>query len=107
MAMPSFDASPDSAALRPPLDSSQNKGEGLGVRGEADSALEWGEPCAPPPPKGEAGRGLDFADRWRELEWDDVGMQIRAKTARDVERALANPRRTLQDFMGNCSPRWH
>ncbi len=104
MAMPSFDASPDSAALCPPLDSSQNKGEGPGVRGEADSALEWGEPCAPPPPKGEAGRGLDFADRWRELEWDDVGMQIRAKTARDVERALANPRRTLQDFMALISP---
>ncbi|MFM5094718.1 2-iminoacetate synthase ThiH [Aeromonas rivipollensis] len=102
--MPSFDASPDSAALCPPLDSSQNKGEGLGVRGEADSALEWGEPCAPPPPKGEAGRGLDFADRWRELEWDDVGMQIRAKTARDVERALANPRSTLQDFMALISP---
>ncbi len=79
-------------------------GEGLGVRGEADSALEWGEPCAPPPPKGEAGRGLDFADRWRELEWDDVGMSIRAKTARDVERALANPRRTLQDFMALISP---
>ncbi len=74
------------------------------MRGEADSALEWGEPCAPPPPKGEAGRGLDFADRWRELEWDHVGMSIRAKTARDVERALANPRRTLQDFMALISP---
>ncbi|MFQ2110007.1 2-iminoacetate synthase ThiH [Aeromonas rivipollensis] len=79
-------------------------GEGLGVRGEADSALEWGEPCAPPPPKGEAGRGFGFADRWRELEWDDIGMQIRAKTARDVELALANPRRTLQDFMALISP---
>ncbi len=98
--MPSFDASPDSAALCPPLP----LGEGLGVRGEADSALEWGEPCAPPPPKGEAGRGLDFADRWRELDWDHVGMSIRAKTARDVELALANPRRGLDDFMALISP---
>ncbi|WP_447825666.1 2-iminoacetate synthase ThiH [Aeromonas salmonicida] len=79
-------------------------GEGLGVREEADPVLEWGEPCAPPPPKGEAGRGLGFADRWRELEWDDVGMQIRAKTTRDVERALTNPRRSLQDFMALISP---
>lgn len=79
-------------------------GEGLGVRAEADPALEWGEPCVPPPPKGEAGRGLGFADRWRELEWDDIGMQIRAKTTRDVERALANPHRSLQDFMALISP---
>ena len=79
-------------------------GEGLGVRAEADPALEWGEPSAPPPPKGEAGRGLGFAARWRELEWDDIGMQIRAKTSRDVERALANPRRTLADFMALISP---
>jgi 2-iminoacetate synthase len=74
------------------------------VREEADLALEWGEPCAPPPPKGEAGRGFGFADRWRELEWDDIGMQIRAKTTRDVERALANPHRSLQDFMALISP---
>ena len=79
-------------------------GEGPGVRAAADPALEWGEPCAPPPPKGEAGRGLGFADRWRELEWDDIGMQIRAKTTRDVERALANPHRSLQDFMALISP---
>lgn len=45
-----------------------------------------------------------FIDRWRELDWDDVGMQIRAKTARDVELALAAPRRTLQDFMALISP---
>lgn len=45
-----------------------------------------------------------FVDRWRELEWDDIGMQIRAKTTRDVERALANPRRTLADFMALISP---
>ncbi|WP_431604055.1 2-iminoacetate synthase ThiH [Aeromonas bestiarum] len=45
-----------------------------------------------------------FVDRWRELEWDDIGMQIRAKTTRDVELALANPRRSLQDFMALISP---
>lgn len=79
-------------------------GEGPGVREEADPALEWGEPCAPSPAKGAAGRGLDFSDRWRELDWDDIGMQIRTKTTRDVERALANPRRTLADFMALISP---
>ncbi|MCE9967834.1 2-iminoacetate synthase ThiH [Aeromonas salmonicida] len=31
-------------------------------------------------------------------------MQIRAKTTRDVERALASPRRTLADFMALISP---
>lgn len=45
-----------------------------------------------------------FISRWRELEWDDIGMQIRAKTTRDVERALASPRRTLADFMALISP---
>ncbi|MFM5572273.1 2-iminoacetate synthase ThiH [Aeromonas veronii] len=83
----------------PPLDSSQNKGEGLGVRASADSVLEGDEPCTPP-----AGRGLDFAKRWQELEWDDIGMQIRAKTAADVARALSSPRRTLADFMALISP---
>ncbi|MDR6995299.1 2-iminoacetate synthase [Aeromonas salmonicida] len=47
---------------------------------------------------------MDFADHWRELDWDDIGMQIRTKTTRDVERALANPRRTLADFMALISP---
>ena len=45
-----------------------------------------------------------FLDRWQELEWDDIGMQIRAKTAADVERALGSPRRTLSDFMALISP---
>ena len=79
-------------------------GAGQGVRAKADPALAWDEPCAPSPAKGEAGRGLDFADRWQELEWDDIGMQIRAKTTRDVERALTTPRRTLADFMALISP---
>ncbi|MGL5197488.1 MAG: 2-iminoacetate synthase ThiH, partial [Aeromonas veronii] len=66
----------------PPLGSSQNKGEGLRVRAK--------EPT--------------FLDRWHELEWDDIGMQIRAKTAVDVARALSAPRRTLADFMALISP---
>lgn len=100
MAMPSFSVSPEADVFSPPLP----LGEGLGVRAEADSVLEGGEPCTPPPPKGEAGRGLDFANRWQELEWDDIGMQIRAKTAADVARALSAPRRTLADFMALISP---
>lgn len=62
-------------------------GEGLGVR-DLES-----QDAAP-----------SFLNRWRELEWDDIGMQIRAKTTRDVERALASPRRTLADFMALISP---
>lgn len=64
-------------------------GEGLGVR-ESGGRAQEAEPS--------------FIDRWRELEWDDVGMSIRAKTARDVELALANPRRGLDDFMALISP---
>ena len=45
-----------------------------------------------------------FLDRWQELEWDDIGMRIRAKTAADVERALTTSRRTLADFMALISP---
>lgn len=47
---------------------------------------------------------VSFVDRWRELEWDDIGMQIRAKTTRDVELALTNQHRSLQDFMALISP---
>ncbi len=64
-------------------------GEGLGVRVSEVRDVE-----AHP----------SFISRWRELEWDDIGMQIRAKTTRDVERALASPRRTLADFMALISP---
>ncbi|WP_420915273.1 2-iminoacetate synthase ThiH [Aeromonas salmonicida] len=64
-------------------------GEGLGGRVSEVRDVE-----APP----------SFISRWRELEWDDIGMQIRAKTTRDVERALASPRRTLADFMALISP---
>ncbi len=100
MAMSSFSVSPEADVFSPPLP----LGEGLGVRAPADSVLEGGEPCTPPPPNGEIGRGLDFTNRWQELDWDDIGMQIRAKTAADVARALSAPRRTLSDFMALISP---
>ncbi len=48
--------------------------------------------------------GASFLDRWQALGWDHVGMSIRAKTARDVERALASSRRSLDDFMALISP---
>ena len=69
---------------------------------------ETGGGLTPPLVKGEAGRverkSENFLDRWRELEWDDIGMQIRAKSAADVARALSAPRRTLSDFMALISP---
>ncbi|ATM01159.1 2-iminoacetate synthase ThiH [Aeromonas sp. CA23] len=73
---------PEMDGIRSPLP----VGEGLGVRAAAET------------------KEASFVDRWRELEWDDIGMQIRAKTTRDVELALANPRRTLVDFMALISP---
>ncbi len=73
---------PEMDGIRSPLP----LGEGLGGRAAAET------------------KEASFVDRWRELEWDDIGMQIRAKTTRDVERALANPRRTLADFMALISP---
>ncbi|MCH7376849.1 2-iminoacetate synthase ThiH [Aeromonas sp. MR19] len=73
---------PERDGIRSPLP----VGEGLGVRAAAET------------------KDASFVERWRELEWDDIGMQIRAKTTRDVERALANPRRTLADFMALISP---
>ena len=50
----------------------------------------------PPPCEGGGREGVErksesFLDRWQELEWDDIGMQIRAKTAADVARALSAP----------------
>ncbi len=79
------------ATLTPVLDDAPCSplplGEGLGVR-ELES-----QDAAP-----------SFLNRWRELEWDDIGMQIRAKTTRDVELALTNPHRSLQDFMALISP---
>lgn len=49
-------------------------------------------------------REASFVSRWRQLDWQDVGMQIRACNARDVAQALASGQRTLQDFMALISP---
>ncbi len=82
VAMASLAPIPEMDGIRSPLP----VGEGLGVRAAAET------------------KEASFVDRWRELEWDDIGMQIRTKTTRDVERALASPRRTLADFMALISP---
>lgn len=81
-AMASLAPLPKMEGIRSPLP----LGEGLGVRAAAET------------------KEASFIDRWQELDWDDVGMQIRAKTARDVEQALGKSRRNLQDFMALISP---
>jgi 2-iminoacetate synthase len=45
-----------------------------------------------------------FAERWRELDWDDITLQINGKTAADVERALATDKITREDLMALLSP---
>ncbi len=45
-----------------------------------------------------------FETRWRQLDWDDAGLQINAKTPGDVERALNADRLSRQDFMALLSP---
>lgn len=47
---------------------------------------------------------MSFYNRFKQLNWDDISMSIYAKTARDVERALANPNRDLEDFKALISP---
>ncbi|EGQ8922448.1 2-iminoacetate synthase ThiH [Vibrio parahaemolyticus] len=47
---------------------------------------------------------MSFYDRFQQLDWDDISMSIYAKTAQDVERALANPKRDLEDFKALISP---
>lgn len=46
----------------------------------------------------------DFETRWRQLDWDDTGLQINTCTARDVEQALNADRVTPRDFMALLSP---
>lgn len=41
---------------------------------------------------------MTFVDRFKQLNWDDIGMSIFSKTAADVERALSKPKRDLEDF---------
>ncbi|MEX9820967.1 2-iminoacetate synthase ThiH [Providencia vermicola] len=45
-----------------------------------------------------------FHQRWQQLNWDDLTLQIYAKTAQDVQQALANDTLTLNDFMALLSP---
>ena len=45
-----------------------------------------------------------FTSRWQRIDWDDAGLRINAKTARDVERALNNERPGLDDFTALLSP---
>ncbi|MCX8857258.1 2-iminoacetate synthase ThiH [Vibrio parahaemolyticus] len=47
---------------------------------------------------------MSFYDRFQQLYWDDISMSIYAKTAQDVERALAKPKRDLEDFKALISP---
>jgi 2-iminoacetate synthase len=45
-----------------------------------------------------------FRDLFRQYEWQAVQHSIYAKTAADVERALQQPKRTLEDFKALISP---
>ncbi|MDA0120569.1 2-iminoacetate synthase ThiH [Vibrio sp. T11.5] len=47
---------------------------------------------------------MTFVDQFKKLSWDDTSMSIYAKTAKDVERALAKPKRDLEDFKALLSP---
>ncbi|HHK8638268.1 TPA: 2-iminoacetate synthase ThiH [Vibrio parahaemolyticus] len=47
---------------------------------------------------------MSFYDRFQQLDWDDISMSIYAKTVQDVERALAKPKRDLEDFKALISP---
>lgn len=45
-----------------------------------------------------------FSEELKKYSWDDTTRAIAAKTAADVERALANPRPGIDDFMALVSP---
>ena len=45
-----------------------------------------------------------FRDLFHQYEWQAVQRSIYAKTAADVERALQQPKRTLEDFKALISP---
>ncbi|ELI5882812.1 TPA: 2-iminoacetate synthase ThiH [Vibrio parahaemolyticus] len=47
---------------------------------------------------------MSFYDCFQQLDWDDISMSIYAKTEQDVERALAKPKRDLEDFKALISP---
>jgi 2-iminoacetate synthase len=45
-----------------------------------------------------------FREVFEQYKWEDIQGKIYAKTHKDVERALGNERRTLDDFMALISP---
>lgn len=45
-----------------------------------------------------------FTERWKQLNWDDIGLRIHSKTAADVERALTARQPSRDDFMALLSP---
>ncbi|WP_025739285.1 2-iminoacetate synthase ThiH [Salinivibrio socompensis] len=47
---------------------------------------------------------MSFSERWAALDWDHLRLSIYSKTRVDVERALANPSRNLDDFAALISP---
>ena len=47
---------------------------------------------------------MNFSDKIKEYQWDDICMSIYAKTDADVQRALAKPRLDLEDFKALISP---
>lgn len=47
---------------------------------------------------------MSFKEEFAQYSWDRVQEGIYSKTAADVERALASPRRTLEDFKALVSP---
>jgi 2-iminoacetate synthase len=46
----------------------------------------------------------NFKDLFKKQGWEEVKNKIYSRTAADVERALANPKRTLDDFAALISP---
>ena len=56
---------------------------------------------------GRTGKSENFLDRWQELEWDDIGMQIRAKSAAGMwreppERTASHPERFYGADLAGC-----
>ncbi|NGN99641.1 2-iminoacetate synthase ThiH [Grimontia sp. S25] len=47
---------------------------------------------------------MAFSDHWQTLNWDDIRLSIYSKTEADVQRALAKPKRNLEDFKALISP---
>ena len=47
---------------------------------------------------------MNFSDKIKEYQWDDIRMSIYAKTDADVQRALSKPRLDLEDFKALISP---